>query len=172
MVDERIDHSSTKKSKTISDIHGYQRRMEKKIPTAYCPVSTAQLESHRSLPSSSNSLFHRMSLPRSNYDPRRVCLNPFPEISLGKHRRAVGVYLAGALVCCRNLQRSQHAQPKPDICLFSYSLLSQIGRFWMLQFYQHTPSHHGDQLRTRKRLSMSPSSTGFRASVLCWDTWS
>ena len=39
-----------------------------------------------------------MSLPRSNYDPRRVFVNPFPEFSLGKHRRTVGVYLAGALV--------------------------------------------------------------------------
>jgi len=38
-----------------------------------------------------------MSLPRSNYDPRRVCLNPFPNLSLGKHRRTAGVYLAGAL---------------------------------------------------------------------------
>jgi hypothetical protein len=42
-----------------------------------------------------------MSLPRSDYDPRRVCLNPFPfleRISLGKHRRTIGVYLAGGLV--------------------------------------------------------------------------
>lgn len=39
-----------------------------------------------------------MTLPRANYDPRRVCLNPFPEFTLGKHKRTVGVYLAGALV--------------------------------------------------------------------------
>ncbi|KAE9391243.1 UPF0220-domain-containing protein [Gymnopus androsaceus JB14] len=39
-----------------------------------------------------------MSLPRSNYDPRRVCLNPFPDFHLGKYHRTVGVYLAGALV--------------------------------------------------------------------------
>jgi hypothetical protein len=42
-----------------------------------------------------------MSLPRSDYDPRRVCLNPFPfldKINLGKHRRTFGVYLAGGLV--------------------------------------------------------------------------
>ncbi len=42
-----------------------------------------------------------MSLPRSDYDPRRVCLNPFPfleKFNLGKHRRAFGVYLAGGLV--------------------------------------------------------------------------
>ncbi|KAI0063829.1 UPF0220-domain-containing protein [Artomyces pyxidatus] len=40
-----------------------------------------------------------MSLPRSDYDPRRVCLNPFPglNISLGKHRRTLGVYIAGGL---------------------------------------------------------------------------
>lgn len=40
-----------------------------------------------------------MSLPRSSYDPRRVCLNPFPALNLGKHRRTFGVYLAGGLVC-------------------------------------------------------------------------
>ena len=39
-----------------------------------------------------------MALPRSNYDPRRVCINPFPNISLGKHRRTIGIYLAGGLV--------------------------------------------------------------------------
>jgi hypothetical protein len=42
-----------------------------------------------------------MSLPRSDYDPRRVCLNPFPfldNVNLGKHRRTFGVYLAGGLV--------------------------------------------------------------------------
>jgi len=43
-----------------------------------------------------------MSLPRVNYDPRRVCLNPFPEFTLGKHRRTVGVYLAGALFALAN----------------------------------------------------------------------
>ena len=39
-----------------------------------------------------------MSFPRSNYDPRRVCLNPFPDLNLGKYRRTIGIYLAGALV--------------------------------------------------------------------------
>jgi hypothetical protein len=43
-------------------------------------------------------LFLTMSLPRGNYDPRRVCINPFPELTLGKHKRTIGVYLAGALV--------------------------------------------------------------------------
>ncbi|KAH9998729.1 hypothetical protein BJV77DRAFT_1058704 [Russula vinacea] len=41
-----------------------------------------------------------MSLPRSDYDPRRVCLNPFPflnNINLGKQRRTFGVYVAGGL---------------------------------------------------------------------------
>ena len=41
---------------------------------------------------------HIMSLPRSDYDPRRVCVNPCPNLTLGKHRRSIGVYLAGALV--------------------------------------------------------------------------
>ena len=41
-----------------------------------------------------------MSLPRADYDPRRVCVNPCPNFTpgLGKHKRTVGVYLAGALV--------------------------------------------------------------------------
>ncbi|EIN08245.1 UPF0220-domain-containing protein [Punctularia strigosozonata HHB-11173 SS5] len=43
-----------------------------------------------------------MSLPRSNYDPRRVCLNPFPNVSLGKHKRTIGIYLAGALFAIAN----------------------------------------------------------------------
>ena len=49
-----------------------------------------------------------MSLPRSDYDPRRVCLNPFPfleRINLGKHRRTIGVYLAGGLVSPLSLPR-------------------------------------------------------------------
>ncbi|KAJ3521262.1 hypothetical protein NMY22_g12387 [Coprinellus aureogranulatus] len=55
-----------------------------------------------------HSLFRRlsttsqMSLPRANYDPRRVCLNPFPEFTLGKHKRTIGVYLAGALFAIAN----------------------------------------------------------------------
>ncbi|OJA13553.1 hypothetical protein AZE42_08222 [Rhizopogon vesiculosus] len=45
-----------------------------------------------------------MSLPRSDYDPRRVCLNPFPDFNfnLGKHRRTIGIYLAGALFALAN----------------------------------------------------------------------
>ncbi|EPS98300.1 hypothetical protein FOMPIDRAFT_1042597 [Fomitopsis schrenkii] len=43
-----------------------------------------------------------MSLPRSSYDPRRVCLNPFPALNLGKHRRTFGVYLAGGLFALAN----------------------------------------------------------------------
>jgi hypothetical protein len=39
-----------------------------------------------------------MALPRSSYDPRRVCLNPFPGFTLGPYKRTAGVYLAGALV--------------------------------------------------------------------------
>ncbi|KIM55268.1 hypothetical protein SCLCIDRAFT_1221307 [Scleroderma citrinum Foug A] len=43
-----------------------------------------------------------MSFPRSNYDPRRVCLNPFPDLNLGKYRRTIGIYLAGALFALAN----------------------------------------------------------------------
>ena len=128
---------------------------------------TPQLPSHRPPPISPipfSALVHKMSLPRSNYDPRRVCLNPFPEITLGKHRRAMGIYLAGALVCFR-IKRSQSLH-WTDI----FSLLSQIGHFWMLQFYPRTPSHHGDR-QTRRLLSTSPLLTGFRASAPCSDIW-
>ncbi|KAJ6473265.1 hypothetical protein C8R45DRAFT_1012823 [Mycena sanguinolenta] len=43
-----------------------------------------------------------MSLPPSNYDPRRVCLNPFPDVDFGKYRRTVGVYAAGGLFALAN----------------------------------------------------------------------
>ncbi|THU96225.1 UPF0220-domain-containing protein [Dendrothele bispora CBS 962.96] len=43
-----------------------------------------------------------MSLPPSNYDPRRVCINPFPKVDLGKHGRTVGIYVAGALFSIAN----------------------------------------------------------------------
>ncbi|KAI0659961.1 UPF0220-domain-containing protein [Cubamyces menziesii] len=43
-----------------------------------------------------------MSVPRHNYDPRRVCINPFPNITLGKHRRTIGIYLAGGLFALAN----------------------------------------------------------------------
>ncbi|KAF8122136.1 hypothetical protein EV363DRAFT_1428520 [Boletus edulis] len=43
-----------------------------------------------------------MSYSRSRYDPRRVCLNPFPELNLGKYRRTIGIYLAGALFALAN----------------------------------------------------------------------
>jgi hypothetical protein len=64
-------------------------------------VTTASPPSHSSLlpPTTiTRNESSTMSLPRSNYDPRRVCLNPFPALSFGKHRRTIGVYLAGALV--------------------------------------------------------------------------
>ncbi|KAA1475020.1 UPF0220-domain-containing protein [Dentipellis sp. KUC8613] len=45
-----------------------------------------------------------MSLPHSHYDPRRVCLNPFPalNISLPKHKRTIGIYIAGGLFALAN----------------------------------------------------------------------
>ncbi|CCM03294.1 uncharacterized protein FIBRA_05422 [Fibroporia radiculosa] len=60
------------------------------------------------------------SLPRANYDPRRVCLNPFPALNLGKHRRAIGIYLAGGLFALANWTfldaaiLSAHAHPPWD----------------------------------------------------------
>ncbi|TDL25329.1 UPF0220-domain-containing protein [Rickenella mellea] len=63
-----------------------------------------------------------MSLPRSNYDPRRVCLNPCPNLNihLGKHRRTVGVYVAGGLFALAHwifldaAILSSHWKPPPD----------------------------------------------------------
>ncbi|KAJ7835434.1 hypothetical protein B0H14DRAFT_3871053 [Mycena olivaceomarginata] len=52
-----------------------------------------------------------MSLPPSNYDPRRVCLNPFPDIDFGKHRRTVGVYAAVCL--CKLAPSSTPASSPP-----------------------------------------------------------
>ncbi|TFY69792.1 hypothetical protein EVG20_g3000 [Dentipellis fragilis] len=45
-----------------------------------------------------------MSLPHSHYDPRRVCLNPFPalNISLPKYKRSIGIYIAGGLFALAN----------------------------------------------------------------------
>ncbi|KAF9234721.1 hypothetical protein BU15DRAFT_65435 [Melanogaster broomeanus] len=58
----------------------------------------------------------------SYYDPRRVCLNPFPEfnLNLGRHRRTIGIYLAGALFALANWTfldaaiLSAHAHPPYD----------------------------------------------------------
>ena len=71
---------------------------EKTMPSwehTEAPIVAHQPPPHRPL---SPSLTVDMALPRSNYDPRRVCINPFPNISLGKHRRTIGIYLAGGLV--------------------------------------------------------------------------
>ena len=61
-------------------------------------VSAAATPAQHSQYTSSIFLTSTMSLPRSNYDPRRVSINPFPAITLGKHSRTIGIYLAGGLV--------------------------------------------------------------------------
>ena len=101
-----------------------------------------------------------MSLPRGNYDPRRVCLNPFPEFTLGKHRRTVGVYLAGALV---GLALSA--------CIpfdwYIVSLPLQTGHFWTLPFSLLTPKRPTVPYRKRNPPCTSLSLTGFLESVRC-----
>lgn len=42
----------------------------------------------------------QLATMRADYDPRRVCLNPFPDFNFAKYRRTIGIYLAGALVRC------------------------------------------------------------------------
>ena len=106
-----------------------------------------------------------MSLPRVNYDPRRVCLNPFPEFTLGKHRRTVGVYLAGALVRFLPFSTSATSFDHPP----SSRLL--IGRSWTQLCSPRTqklPTVHRQILTHR---SMSPSSTGSQASAHYSGTW-
>lgn len=103
-----------------------------------------------------------MSLPRSNYDPRRVCLNPFPEFTLGKHKRTVGVYLAGALVCTpQPTNFDLHTDP-----LYIHSSLLQIGHSWMLLYVPNTPILLGDHTMIRLHHPYtSRSSIGSQASA-------
>jgi len=85
---------------------------------------------------------HIMSLPRSDYDPRRVCVNPCPNLTLGKHRRSIGVYLAGALVRVFPEFRNFY---NTDITFnpSAFSSLLQTGYFWMLLYFRHTQSPSG-----------------------------
>ncbi|KAF8609152.1 UPF0220-domain-containing protein [Ceratobasidium sp. AG-I] len=61
-----------------------------------------------------------MSLPRSQYDPRRICIIPFPTLPFLKHKRSVGVYAAGALFALAQWMfldaciLSAHARPPAD----------------------------------------------------------
>ncbi|EJD38408.1 UPF0220-domain-containing protein, partial [Auricularia subglabra TFB-10046 SS5] len=60
-----------------------------------------------------------MSLPRSSYDPRRVLLISCPNFNI-KHKRALGVYLAGGLFALAQWTfwdaaiLSAHARPPAD----------------------------------------------------------
>jgi len=61
-----------------------------------------------------------MSLPRATYDPRRVFLCSFPDMPFVKYRRAIGIYLSGALfalafaVFFDAALLSANAKPTPD----------------------------------------------------------
>lgn len=92
-----------------------------------------------------------MSLPRSNYDPRRVCLNPFPNWTLGKNRRTMGIYLAGGLVRWALLSKLLLAAAigalHSPILLFSYSAQFALANWTfldaaILSAHAHTP--YGD----------------------------
>lgn len=104
---------------------------------------------------------HIMSLPRSDYDPRRVCVNPCPNFTLGKHRRSIGVYLAGALVCFPELKKFPNTDIAYNLSLFS--LLLQTGYFWMLLYFRHMQSPSG----VMKRQFISLSSIGCPEFCLC-----
>ena len=77
-----------------------------------------------------------MSLPRADYDPRRVCVNPCPNftLGLGKNKRTVGVYLAGALVrpfLQAPSDSQMDSEPKTDrVSLFGS--LSPRARLWVI----------------------------------------
>ena len=83
--------------------HGGPSEATTKLRSAAAPCAV-HLQRRPTLPNSHHLAPHprllalHMALPRSNYDPRRVCINPFPNVSLGKHRRTIGIYLAGGLV--------------------------------------------------------------------------
>ena len=128
------------------------------------PLDTARTEQFSPLLPPQPSRTSLMALPRSNYDPRRVCLNPFPEFTLGKHRRTVGVYLAGALVS------TGFRQPLPLCSNLLGSLRLRIGCLWTLRYYLRTLKLHMARRQTLKHPSTSPLSTGFQASAHYWDT--
>jgi hypothetical protein len=86
----RIEIAVSVETQVQTEDHSYSHALF--VPTSR--VSTAPPQSNSKL----SCTFPSMSLPRANYDPRRVFFNPFPEISLGRHRRTIGIYLAGALV--------------------------------------------------------------------------
>ena len=71
-----------------------------------------------------------MSLPRADYDPRRVCMNPCPNftLGLGKQKRTVGVYLAGALVCPFRSTNGFRTRNSSHVSLGSLSPLAE----WIL----------------------------------------
>lgn len=105
-----------------------------------------------------------MSLPRADYDPRRVCLNPCPNFTLGKHRRTIGVYLAGALVCFPRFRAAVALRCSMNVLLYIlFSLRWRIGRSWMLLCCQPTQSPNGKM----NRLFMLLSSIGCRGFAPC-----
>ncbi|GJJ15244.1 hypothetical protein Clacol_009520 [Clathrus columnatus] len=61
-----------------------------------------------------------MALPRHDYDPRRIFVFSCPTLPFAKHRRAIGVYISGALFALAYwifwdaAILSAHARPPPD----------------------------------------------------------
>lgn len=133
-----------------------------------------------------------MSLPRANYDPRRVCLNPFPNFTLPftKHRRTIGVYLAGGLVSLRtprppllsSSSASAHRAPAPTTvaapmpptlrrCCYHRrrpaSSRSPSGRSSTPPCSPRTRARPPAS-RTAPRPCTSPSWTGCRGCARCW----
>ena len=103
-----------------------------------------------------------MSLPRSDYDPRRVCVNPFPflnNVNLGKHRRAFGVYLAGGLVSLLSVPYPLYPLTPSFAPPFSPSLLSESGHSSMPLSSLRTRTHHITSQITRYPCT-SPSQIG------------
>lgn len=104
-----------------------------------------------------------MAVPRHNYDPRRVCLNPFPNISLGKHRRTVGIYLAGGLVCVSLL----HLCSNQAHAFWACSSRSRTGRSSTPRSSPRMRTHPTTN-RSGQSRSTSPSSTGCLESAPSW----
>jgi hypothetical protein len=103
-----------------------------------------------------------MSLPRSDYDPRRVCVNPFPflnNVNLGKHRRAFGVYVAGGLVSLLSVPYPLYPLTPSFALPCSPSLLLESGHSSMLLSSLRTRTHHITSQITRYPCT-SPSQIG------------
>jgi hypothetical protein len=109
-----------------------------------------------------------MSVPRADYDPRRIFLISCPSLPMFKHRRAIGIYTAGALV----RHRYGYLNNMPMLIFFRYYTFMKFQRcFFSLPLHTPsslTPAHYPLMpvqviLTTQSKYTL-PLSTGFQES--------